>query len=426
MSSKTRYAIAAGGISFLAASAADASSFYLQEQSVTGLGRAFAGQAAMGTDVTALSFNPAAITRLPSAEVSLGGSLVVPRSDPDDAGSSFAGVPFLGSDGDNPYDPVVVPAFQAAYPFLDNRLWIGLAVTAPFGLQTEYDDDWTGRYDSTRSELTTYNIQPSVAYRVTPWLSIGGGIDIQYADAELRTAIPNPLALGPFSPAADGDLKIEGDDWSVGFNIGILVTPRDDTRIGLHYRSAVEHELKGDAELRFPGVSVATAGSADLDLPDIASLAVAHDVNERLTLAGSINWYRWSNFEEIRVRLDQPLIGATEILDEQDYRNSFGFALGAEYRLNERWTFRGGFQYDQTPVRDAFRDTRVPDEDRYWLTVGASYQLSDRLWVDAAYGHIFVRSAEVDQLAISDPRIRTRVDYDSSIDLLALGLRYRF
>src|SRR3546814_13536274 len=135
--------------------------------SVTGLGRAFAGQVAIGDDVSALSFNPATITQLPSAEISVGGTLIVPHADPANDGSNFGGAPFPGGDGGNPYDPTLVPAFQAAYPLLDDRLWNGFAVTAPFGLGHESEDGWIGRYDSTTTDLTTIKPHTSTPQEVT-------------------------------------------------------------------------------------------------------------------------------------------------------------------------------------------------------------------------------------------------------------------
>ncbi len=175
---------------------ADAAGFYIKEQSVTGLGRAFAGESAVAEDASTIFFNPAGMTRLQGPEATAGVHLLVPRADLENRGSSSsvrtpAGAPtrpISGSDGGNPYDPTPVPNAYFAYPLMDRDLWVGLGVSAPFGLANKYDADWFGRYDSIETDLLTIDIAPSVAYKVLDWVSIGGGIDIQYADAKLTNA----------------------------------------------------------------------------------------------------------------------------------------------------------------------------------------------------------------------------------------------
>lgn len=189
---------------------ADAAGFYIKEQSVTGLGRAFAGESAVSEDASTIFFNPAGMTRLQGPEASAGVHLLVPRADLENRGSSSSSpagtLPIGGSDGGNPYDPTPVPNAYFAYPVMGRDLWVGLGVSAPFGLANKYDANWFGRYDSIETDLLTINIAPSVAYKVLDWVSIGGGIDIQYADAKLVNAV----FAGPTAP--DVISNVEGDD----------------------------------------------------------------------------------------------------------------------------------------------------------------------------------------------------------------------
>jgi long-chain fatty acid transport protein len=327
-----------------------------------------------------------------------------------------------------------MPHAYAALPLMSGRVWLGLGVSAPFGLVTDYQEDWFGRYDSTKSELTTIDVAPTLAVRVTEWLSIGAGLDAQYADATLENAVPNPTAPGGPSPATDARFQAQGDDWSVGFNVGLLVRPTPRTRIGLQYRSGIEHKLEGDATLSglAPPLDVqngSVGASAKVDLPSMASIGVAHDITPDLTLLGHIAWYGWDSFDEIRLRFDD---GRADVVEPQNYRDTWAIGLGAEYRLTDAWTLRGGVSYDQTPTRNGFRNTRVPDGDRYWIAIGASYELSDRIGLDLAYGHRFFEKTDIDRTRTffegsgldSDTRTSARAKTDA--DVIAAALRISF
>ena len=420
MTALVAVACAAGG-----AQTAGAAGFYIKEQSITGLGRAFAGEAAVGEDASTIYFNPAAMTELERAEALVGGHLLIPRSELTDTGSQYlaggapAG-PILGGDGGNPYDPTLVPNGFVAAPFLDDKLWLGVGVTAPFGLANEYDRDWFGRYDSIETELTTINIQPSLAYRINEQWSVGGGIDIQYADARLTSAaaiVPN---------IADALVELEGDDWSVGFNLGVLFKPLPTTRIGLHYRSEMNHELEGDYTESSPFTPTTTSGGkAELKLPSILEFGIAHELTPKLTLLGEFTWYGWDNFDTILIEVEN----GAPIDVRQEYRNSYAVAVGAQYAVDDNWTVRAGFQYDETPTQDGFRSTRTPDGDRYWLTAGVSYELSDSFVIDAAYAHIFISKEDIDLIrpgAVPGLATRIQANTEGSVDIVSVGLRYRF
>jgi long-chain fatty acid transport protein len=407
---------------------ADAAGFYIKEQSVTGLGRAFAGESAVSEDASTIFFNPAGMTRLQGPEASAGVHLLVPRADLENRGSSSsvqtpAGAltrPVGGSDGGNPYDPTPVPNAYFAYPLMDRDLWVGLGVSAPFGLANKYDADWFGRYDSIETDLLTINIAPSVAYKVLDWVSIGGGIDIQYADAKLVNAV----FAGPTAP--DIISNVEGDNWAVGYNVGVLFEPLPTTRVGVHYRSRIDHTLEGDVKLTQAGALRSNLpGTADLDLPDIIAVGFAHDVTPALTVLAEYNWYGWSSFKEIRVKRS----GLADQVVTQNYEDTFSVAVGAQYKLNDEWTVRSGFQYDETPTVEGFRSTRTPDGDRYWLSAGLSYDVSDNFTVDVAYTHVFISDADVNTRQSGAAPVlstNTRASLESSVDIFAAALRYKF
>lgn len=410
---------------------AHAAGFYIQEQSVKGLGAAFSGGVTSIDDASTIFFNPANMTKLDGAQVNAAAHLLIPKANLKNTGSTFdtngpgpgGVVPMSGGSGGNPYDPTPVPNLYAAMPLTpDNALWAGIGVNAPFGLASDYGDDWFGRFDSTKTELKVINIAPSVAYKASNWLSIGGGIDIQYAEADLQSAVSN---LG----ATEGRNQIKGDDWSVGYNIGLQITPVESTEIGLHYRSAITHELEGD--FKFTGLTglggagfgnVDVGGSADLDLPDIATFGIAHQATQDLRLMAQATWFGWNKFQEIApVRSDGVAVpGIT-----QNYQSTWAFAVGAEYDINDQWTVRGGYQFDETPTTDQFRTSRTPDGDRNWFSAGATYNWTPNLSIDMAATYIDVGDGEI-SVARNSGLAQVNADTDGSVGILALGLNYKF
>jgi long-chain fatty acid transport protein len=363
---------------------ATASGFYIAQQGVEGIGRAKAGNAAVVRDASTVFTNPAGLTALKAPQIVAGISSINPNVRIDNQGSTAAtpgtlgaAAAYSGSIASNSAERALVPNAYLACPMPGDRLWLGLGISAPWGLSTHAPRGWFGRYDSVRTSLATVDIAPSAAVRITDALSIGAGIDIQYATATLSSAIPDPLAPGGPSASTDGRNRLQGDDWATGFNIGVLVTPRTDTRIGVHYRSAITQRLDGRYEVSdlsgpLAGFNGSFAAHADLALPDIVSVAVAHDVSPALTLLVEYQWFNWSRFSEVQgsYAADQP-----DIVIPQGYRDSSAVSVGAEYAWSEKLTLRGGFRYEQTPTRNRYRTTSVPEGDNYSVGLGLSYTL---------------------------------------------------
>lgn len=421
---------------------ANAAGFYLQEQSVSGLGTAFAGAAADTQDASTVYYNPAGMVNLRRPEVYAGASLLLPSADFDDTGSTYtrpialggSTSPVTGDDSGNPFDPEVLPQLYGVLP-INDRLALGLGVNSAFGLADDYGSDFVGRYNSTDSELMTLTFQPSAAYKVNNWLSLGAGVQVQYVYANLKSKIPAPtLPGGSPNPAADGNLKLAGDDWDVGYNFGIQMQPTSTTKVGVTYKTAINHKLEGDVDITNPtsallgglsGVSVSADGSAKLSLPDIASFAVSQQLDDRWTVLGSVNWYGWSNFDNIPSN-SAALPGGGSVTD-QNYENTWGFAIGTRYRLNDQWMLKAGFQYDQTPTVTSDRSTRVPDGDRMWFATGFTYSMTPQIDLDVSGAYVTVKEERVDVTdTFSTGSVTTRGDSDGSVGILAAAIRYKF
>ena len=422
--------------------AAHAGAFYIPQQSTSSLGRAFAGDAALGGDASTIYANPAGMTELKGAEAYGGITVIIPTARFTNTGTTATTpgtgglpAPVTGNDGGDPFHATPVPSLYAAIPTLDNRLWFGVGLSAPFGLTDQYNSTWFGRYESISTDLKTVDLAPSVAYRVNEWFSIGGGLDIQYAKAKLRQALPNTLAPGGPTPATDGILSLRGDDYSVGGNIGIIVKPLPTTKIGLHYRSQMSHDLGGTAAIdSLTGPLAALNGSFNVNvplaLPDIVSFGVAHQVTPKLTLLGQFQYFSWSRFEEIRVMFkDVPL---PQLVREDQYDDSFGVSIGFEYDVTDALRVRSGFMFDQTPTVDSFRDTAVPDGNRYWMTFGASWKVAPSWTVDFAYAHIFFEDAVVNVARSfydgtpAAGSVTTRGQTGVSVDNVAIAVKLAF
>jgi long-chain fatty acid transport protein len=390
----------------LAALPARASGFYLQEQSVSGQGAAYAGAAANPQDASTIFYNPAGLTALPGSSFSANASIVTPRAKFRDTGTTGglnagAQAPIGGTNGGEPYTANFLPALYAASQIPGTRYWIGLGVTSPFGLANNYGGGWFGRYDSIKSVLHVTDVSPVLAAQVTDTLSIGGGPDFQYASGSLQSALPCPgagFACGAvFSPASDGLSRLDGESWAMGYNLGLQWRATPATTIGAFYRSAIIQELRGTARVSglgggLAGLNGVQAATAKLKLPDVASLAVSRKMSDRLTLLGGANWYGWENFSRIDVKFPS---GAADNVTPENYHNSYSLHAGAEWRQTDQLKLRLGTQFDQTPTSSA-RTTRTPDSNRVWLSGGFGYALGGGFSVDAAYSHVFMGDSHVD------------------------------
>lgn len=421
-----RASLTAGAlVALAAASPAFGAGFQLKEQSAEGQGNAFAGSTAKAYDLSTIFFNPAGMTRLSGHQAGVVVSYISPRAEFTASGTPTigGGAPLSGSRTDQAGEDAVVPSFYAFWDF-NPDLKFGLAVNTPWGLMTEYSDQWVGRYHAIKSHLKTVNVAPSVAYRINQQLSVGAGLQIQYADAELTSAVPVFLFA---SGQPDGKATLEGDDWGFGANVGLLYEFSPQTRVGLNYRSRVSHEIKGDIDFQgVPGSNplfADTGAKADLTTPDIVSVGVYHDISPQWAVMADVSWTNWSTFDELRVRRNNGVTSPSDVTPE-NWDDSWFFAVGATYRPSESWALRTGIAYDKSPVPDEFRTPRIPDEDRYWVSFGASYSFAQRFVFDIGYTHIFVDDASLDLTSPTAGNVSG--SYENSVDIIAASVSVKF
>ncbi|HWU35049.1 MAG TPA: outer membrane protein transport protein [Methylovorus sp.] len=396
---------------------AHAAGFSLIEQSVSAMGNAYAGAAASAEDASTVYFNPAGMVYLPGSQLVVGAHAIRPSGHFNNEGSvSALGRPGTGEGGDVGSWAVVPNLYYSHVLTPDVRL--GISLNAPFGLKTEYDKDWIGRFQAVKSELKTYNINPAVAFRVNERLSVGLGVSFMYADAELTRAV-NLVS-------SESTANISGDDWGYGFNLGAIYAPASDTRIGITYRSRVVQHLEGT--VKFGPALAANNGkiSANLDLPESVSVSAIHHVNEQWELLADISWTRWSQFNELRILNSN---GTVLSLTPENWHNTMRYSLGVSYRYNPQWKLRAGIAYDEEAMNTADRTPRIPGNDRLWLTLGAGWDFSEKDRLDIGYAHLFLKDARIDDnqsSAAAGFNGRITGSYDSSVNIVSIQWSRRF
>jgi long-chain fatty acid transport protein len=392
----------AGGLTLAAgANLASAAGFALIEQNASGLGNAYAGQAASAQDASTIFFNPAGMTLLPDSQLVLVAHLIDPQA-------KFSGTvsPAIGggNGGDAGGLAFVPNAYFASRVTPDIRLGVGL--NAPFGLKTEYDSSWKGRTQAIKSELKTINLNPAIAWQASESLSLGAGVNIQYVEATLSNFAGAP-----------GVATVKGDDYGWGFDLGALWQVSEATRVGLAYRSEVDQTLDGN--LSFSASPSVIPVTAKVTLPDSASLSLFQTLGPRWDLLADVTWTGWSDFDELRI---VRAVGAPLVTPE-NWQDSYRYSVGANYHLDDKLTLRGGVAYDETPVSDAFRTARTPDASRTWLAFGAQYRLSAKSMLDVGYAHLFFEDARINK---TENGITLGGTYASSVDILSAQLTLDF
>jgi long-chain fatty acid transport protein len=432
------------------------SGFALIEQGASGQGVAYAGAAAVGEDASTVFFNPAAMTRLSGQQIVVAGHIVAPKFDFTNNGSTtFIGTDLTGSNADGGETKFVPNLYWAAK--LDNDLHVGVGINVPFGLATDYDAGWVGRYHGLKSELTAININPAIAWKATDRISFGIGISIQYVDVELTQNIDsfaacadldNTLAscaglVNDFSVASqDSTGKLEGDDTSFGWNIGLLFEMTEKDRLGFAYRSQIKHDLEGQASYNLdPGLQPVadgasmmsgfkilqdTALTAGAELPESFSISYVRDINPKWSLLADYTWTGWESLDTVEIVLNGGFPGKDPSL-ELAFQNTNRVSAGVHYKPGNNWIFRGGLAYDEAPVRsDEQRTVRVPDNDRTWLSLGFGYEASQSWSFDVGYSHLFISDTGINNQTATSSGATIIGIYEASVDILSAGVNFNF
>ena len=407
---KNSFKLAAAAVALSAAfsSTVHAAGFQLTEQSAGALGRAYAGVGVDGTDVSGIYFNPATMVLHPGTQMQAG----------------FVGIGLnLEYAGDNGTKENGREASQAIpHGFITHQInestWVGLAMTVPFGMGTEYDSNWEHADHGISATILTFDFNPNVAWKATEKLSFGAGVSLQYAQADLKKRNNFGVVNGQIISA---ESEIDADSWAWGFNLGMMWSPTENFRVGVSYRSKIKHDAEGDFTLKNAkwgnasitgGNLIDMAGSLDngslaqqklmllgmalntqsfdgyatVTAPAWAMANVAWDVNELLSLYGTFRWTDWSSFDELDITTNVTGVGGQVV---NKWKDTYMGSVGADLRLTNWWTLRGGIAYETSPIdKPEYRTAIIPDARRWWFAVGSSFKFDDNLVMDLAFAHL--------------------------------------
>lgn len=423
MKSNWRYGTLAGAAAAVfggGAATADAAGFFLPYQGTAAIGNSLAGVAALGEDASTVFWNPAGMARIETRQIAISGAIVDSNLRLTGSSASTGPSPALstGGDGGNAGATALVPSAFMVLPF--GRFAFGLGVSATFGSMTEYEAQWRGRFQAIDTEIQALNLNPSLSYRVNDHWSVGFGVNLTEFDAEFGRRVA-------LAPAVEGNAKLQGNDFAIGYNAGILWEMTPETRLGLSYRSETQFQLGGNQTVLGPtGVPVPGQNfpiRADLTMPAMANLSGVHALNERWTLLGDAMFMQWSDIQNIDIRRAANDVSTGSPLQYQ-FRDTWRFSAALNYRYDDRWLFRGGIAWDQSPVKgSAERTASLPDSDRIWLSIGTRFDITPSHRLDLAYAHVFFQESQISRTTNG---MTLRGDYSNSADLLSAQYTFSF
>lgn len=415
----------------LLASNALAAGFHLREQSAAAQGNAFAGATAGAENNSYAYFNAAGLTRHAGTQINLGGTYISPKAQ---ASEVYAADGTRGSDINNIVHAAVAPNMTISHQ-LNDKTFIGAGLNIPFGMITKYDREWAGSDHGVTSKVTTVTLTPMAAYKATDKLSLGAGFQMQYVKARLTNSSSSSYV---------DHVALQGDTFDIGYQLGALYEFNEATRIGVAFRSEIEHKLKGDisasksklsslpsAEMQMKGAMINALLNqdihADLTTPAMLSVGAFHQVNDKWAVMAEYQRVFWSSFDALNIVGDQynQADGAISRISEK-WRDTNFYAIGASYQIDSQWKWRLGLAYDQSAVRLKHRTPRIPDSDRLWYSTGLNYQYNEKLSFDLAYTYIYAHKAHVDTALTGNTGAHAKAEYSNSVQLFGLSLNYKF
>lgn len=405
---------------------ASASGFQLLEQNLSGLGNGYAGSAAVADNASTIFTNPAGMTQLKDREFSTGLAVIAPSFKFTNKGSTVGSV--FKSDGGDAGQTGYVPNAYMSWA-LNKDLYVGVGFSAPFGLKTEYSSPWIGSAQANSFSIETYNINPSIAFRVNDAVSVGGGISLQHIDATYKRlaatgAVPGVPAV--VTTASTVTAKLSADGW--GWNVGALFNVSPETKVGVSYRSTVTQNTTGDIAVTGPSAgfnaSQSSGAKADLKLPDTFILSATHQLNNKWELLGDVSWTGWSSIPKLDlVRTSGASNGAIAQTLDTEFRDTVRVAVGANYQYRDDLILKFGVAVDQSPVKgETTRLVSLPDADRTQLSTGAQWKLSNGAKLDVGVAYLTISDATINNNQLAKARGLVNGSYSGSAWLL--GVQY--
>jgi long-chain fatty acid transport protein len=379
-----------------------AGGLYINEFGTPSMGVANAGAQAVASDASTAFHNPAGMTRIAGKELmlSIGALYSTVKFDSDSS------TPIPGSNGGDAGSPAPILG-QFYVHSLTERLKFGVNLISMTGAVLDYNDNWAGRYLNTEVTLLSITLNPTLAYRITDWLSIGGGPQIMYADFDFKLKAPPPTGIG--------EVEIDGDDITFGYDLGVMVEISNRTRFGVVYQSEIEPKFSGDVELRSGAVNADAGTDTTITLAQFVRASMYHEISDQWALLGTIGWEDWSAFDNVNISTGR---GSGNI--PRDWHDTYKFAAGVHYRPGDKWLLQLGFAYDTSPVDSDDRTPDMPMDRQIRYALGTQYKWSENLSVGSQFVY-----ADYGDAKIRNPLLRG--DYEhNDIFFFALNLNWKF
>jgi long-chain fatty acid transport protein len=423
--------LAAASALLVVGQSVQAGGFAVREQSAQFQGSSFAGNAAGGA-LSSMFWNPAAVGQFSGINTESVYSVIFPESNihalaPE---STLLGLGASADSGNIGVDALVPASYGSMQ--LSPNLVLGLSLNAPFGLTTKPENRfWAGFTQATTSQIKTYNLQSALAYRVAPGLIIGAGLQVELIEGKLMKAQPVGGPLGS-SPNA----SLDADDIAVGFTAGVLWSPNRGTSIGLGFRSSIDHDLEGGLQIGGQPAFGKAGVTANVKTPETVTLSLRQALTPQITGLATVEWANWSRLQSLDVYCTTtgPLCpggpgspqGPPLFLGWHD---GWFIAAGLEYAMNASLTLRTGLAWEKSPIQNPEeRTVRIPDSDRIWASVGASWKINANMSLDFGYSHIFAEDARIDRTEPVNPigDVRLLAETEGSVDIVSVGFKYKF
>ncbi|MDH5392358.1 MAG: OmpP1/FadL family transporter [Gammaproteobacteria bacterium] len=451
----------------LVSSHSNAAGFAIIENSASGMGNSFAGGAASAEDASTIWFNPAGMMRLDN-EMLAAAHVIVPNAEFTDDGSTTAAL--MGSGQLDPTNTnrtadggqnALVPNFYWVNE-INKDLKMGFGVNVPFGLGTNYDDDWVGRYHAVKSDVMSLNLNPSIAYKMGA-VSLGFGINAQYIHVELTSAIdlgtlclaqegttfPSGYcaSIGATPQGSDGFADLSASGWGYGYNLGVLYEVSKDVRVGFSYRSGIDHEVDGKADFSVPGeLSFITENTgnfldttltAAVTVPATTSISYFQNINDSVAIMVDYSLTSWSAFDELRVVYDDAdstdgYAAQAPSVTTEEWQDAARFSIGVNYQASDDWLYRFGVALDETPIPSAERRTpRIPGNDRTWISFGVTHQADSERSFSFAYAHLIVDDTAINntfEASAAAPVLEHTLtgNYEASVDIISAQVSWKY
>lgn len=417
------------GALLIATAGANAGAFALREQSAAGQGASFAGVAAGGA-LSSMFWNPAVMTQYAGKTFEVSTSLIIPHASHSYTASTLAGLsPAYAGTTSNSGDFAVVPSTYSSWQ-LNDRLWLGLSVNAPFGLGVNFQRFQAAAAYAQTSSIQSYNFQPVIAFKFNEMVSVAVGAQVQYMRVSYNQ-LQNPLT--------GAVAVLGGDGFAYGFTAGVTLTPLAGTTIGIGYRSALNQKIDGTlSQSGAPIAGVTTTGSINttINLPDTVTVGLRQRLGDRFTVLAGFEWANWSRIgtSTVYTPTGTATIASSAVNLPFQYSDGYFYSLGAEYAWQPNVTLRAGIGYEVSPITDSVRTPRLPDNDRIWYSVGASYLPPGLpgLTFDLGYSFIDVKSTPINlgpttgnPWSGAGSTVYTG-SVSSDIHIFSLGVRYQW